>query len=615
MQGGRHRSHQRRRIRPRQTPKQQAGYPGRNRPLPKSQRTGRGRRRDQRLCLRGRRYLKRSSWAPTPAEDIEELFEQAPCGYLSLEPNSRILRANATFSSWVGYGSEELKGRSFLELLNVAGRIYYETHFAPLLRMQGHFNEVALEIVTRSKDRLPVLVNAAERRDERGGLRFIRITVFNAVDRRRYEQELLDAQRKATAASEALRELNARLEDRVAEEVAQRMNTEEALRQSQKMEIVGQLTGGVAHDFNNLLTVIVGGLDTIGRQLDRPPEEMDLARMRRARDMAHHGAQRAATLTSRLLAFSRQQTLAPQKIEPNRLLSGVADLLQRTLGETIAFETVSAGGLWQAFADPGELENALINLAVNARDAMPAGGRLTIETANASLDEAYVEALTEPVKAGQYVLIAVSDTGTGMSSETVARVFEPFFTTKETGKGTGLGLSQVYGFVRQSGGHVRIYSELGEGTTVKLYLPRATEQDVDAEPAPDVEHGADGGSETILVVEDHEDLRAYCVGVLQELGYRVLEAGNARRALDILQADPDVALLFTDVVLPDGLDGRDLAREAQRRRPGLRVLFTTGYTRNAVIHNGRLEPGVRMIGKPFTFAELAARVRAMLDEI
>ena len=420
--------------------------------------------------------------ANAQAEDIEELFEQAPCGYLSLEPNSRILRANATFASWVGYGSEELKGRSFLELLNVAGRIYYETHFAPLLRMQGHFNEVALEIVTRSKDRLPVLVNAAERRDERGGLRFIRITVFNAVDRRRYEQELLDAQRKATAASDALRELNARLEDRVAEEVAQRMKTEEALRQSQKMEIVGQLTGGVAHDFNNLLTVIVGGLDTIGRQLDRPPEEMDLARMRRARDMAHHGAQRAATLTSRLLAFSRQQTLAPQKIEPNRLISGVADLLQRTLGETIAFETVSAGGLWQAFADPGELENALINLAVNARDAMPTGGRLTIETANASLDEAYVEALTEPVKPGQYVLIAVSDTGTGMSSETVARVFEPFFTTKETGKGTGLGLSQVYGFVRQSGGHVRIYSELGEGTTVKLYLPRATEQDVDAEP-------------------------------------------------------------------------------------------------------------------------------------
>ena len=307
--------------------------------------------------------------------------------------------------------------------------------------------------------------------------------------------------------------------------------------------------------------------------------------------------------------------MAPQKIEPNRLISGVADLLQRTLGETIAFETVSAGGLWQAFADPGELENALINLAVNARGAMPAGGRLTIETANASLDEAYVEALIEPVKPGQYVLVAVSDTGTGMSSETMARVFEPFFTTKDVGKGTGLGLSQVYGFMRQSGGHVRIYSELGEGTTVKLYLPRATDQDVDAHPVMSHERTTDGGSETVLVVEDHEDLRAYCVGVLQELGYRVIEASNGHRALEILQTDTDIALLFTDVVLPDGLDGRKLAQEAQRRRPGLRVLFTTGYTRNAVIHNGRLDPGVHLIGKPFTFAELAARVRAILDGI
>lgn len=548
-----------------------------------------------------------------PAEDLEDLFEHAPCGYLSLKPNGRILRANATFASWIGSSPDELKDRAFHDLLNVAGRIYYETHFAPLLRMQGHFNEVALEIVTGSKERLPVLVNAAERRDEDGNLRFIRITVFNAVDRRRYEQELLNAQRKANAASDALRDLNARLEDRVAEEVAQRMKTEEALRQSQKMEIVGQLTGGVAHDFNNLLTIIVGGLDSIGRQLGRSPADMDLARMRRARDMAHHGALRAATLTSRLLAFSRQQTLAPQKIEPNRLISGVADLLQRTLGETIAFETVSAGALWQAFADPSELENALINLAVNARDAMPDGGRLTIETANASLDEAYVEALTEPVRPGQYVLIAVSDTGIGMSPATLARVFEPFFTTKETGKGTGLGLSQVYGFIRQSGGHVRIYSEPGEGTTVKLYLPRATAHDVDAAPLIRDVRSTDGGSETILVVEDHDDLRAYCAGVLQELGYHVLEASSGRRALEMLQADNDVALLFTDVVLPDGLNGRDLSREAQRRRPGLKVLFTTGYSRNAVINNGRLEPGVQLIGKPFTFEELAARVRAILD--
>jgi nitrogen-specific signal transduction histidine kinase len=405
------------------------------------------------------------------------------------------------------------------------------------------------------------------------------------------------------------------LEQRVAEEVAERAKAVEDLRQAQKMEAIGQLTGGVAHDFNNLLTVIIGGLETIRRQLESMPDGADKAKMRRARDMAQQGAQRAATLTVRLLAFSRRQPLDPKPIDPNRLVAGIADLLQRTLGEAVALETVSAAGLWKAQADPSELENALLNLAVNARNAMPTGGKLTIETGNASLDEAYVESLSEPVPAGQYVLIAVSDTGSGMDPETLNRIFEPFFTTKEAGKGTGLGLSQVYGFVRQSNGHIRVYSEVGEGTTVKIYLPRylGEEQAVAAGPKQ-VAREVDGGEETILLVEDHDDLRAYSSGVLRELGYKVLEAVNGRAALDLLQSHDRVDLLFTDVVLPDGMHGRMLAEEARRRRPGIKVLYTTGYTRNAIVHNGRLDAGVNLLSKPFTYDSLAAKVRRLLDQ-
>ena len=480
--------------------------------------------------------------------------------------------------------------------------------------MQGFFNEVALDLCTKEKGNLPVLVNAVERRGTAGEAQFIRLTVFNASDRRRYEKELLQARRDAEDASRKLRELNAELEARVAEEVKQRMQAEDALRQSQKMEAIGQLTGGVAHDFNNLLTIVIGGLDMIGRELDKGSEAMDPARLRRARDMAHDGARRAATLTARLLAFSRRQALAPRVVEANRLVAGVADMLQRTLGEAVALETVAAAGLWRAFADQGELENALVNLAVNSRDAMPGGGRLTIETGNVFLDEAYVASLTEPVAAGQYVMIAVSDTGQGMSSDTLARVFEPFFTTKEVGKGTGLGLSQVYGFIRQTGGHVRIYSEVGEGTTVKLYLPRAKEGDLPSEPRVTIDDSAHGGRETILMVEDHEDLRIYSGGILRELGYNVMEAKNGLEALAIVDAAASLDLLFTDIVLPGGMDGRVLADEACRRRGGLKVLFTTGYSRNAIVHNGRLDVGVELLGKPFTFAELAAKVRALLDK-
>jgi PAS domain S-box-containing protein len=548
------------------------------------------------------------------AEDFEDLFENAPCGYLSLQADGRIHKANTTFSSWTGFSRAELLGKRFHELLNVAGKIYYETHFAPLLRMQGYFNEVALDLLTKEGQRLSVLVNALERRDDTDQPLCTRLIVFNATDRRRYERELLEARANAESASTELQQLNATLESRVTQAVAQQLQAEEALRHSQKFEAIGQLTGGVAHDFNNLLTVIIGGLDTIARQIEQLPPTAELARMRRARDMAQHGARRAATMTARLLALSRQQSLSPTAINVNRLLSDVADLLQRTLGETIAFETVNGAGAWHAFADAGELENVLINLAINARDAMPHGGRLTIETSNARLDDAYVSTLAEPVAAGQYVLIAVSDTGHGMDQETLARVFEPFFTTKEIGKGTGLGLALAYAFVRQSGGHVRIYSEVGSGTTVKLYLPKAASVEARVEPAAaSVPSRLDGSGETILVVEDDEDLRAFSTEALQELGYNVLQARSGRAALQILQTDSDIALLFTDLVLPDGMNGKQLADEALRRRPGLKVLFTTGYALNAIVHHGRLNPGLSVLSKPFTFEELALKCRSMLD--
>lgn len=414
-------------------------------------------------------------------------------------------------------------------------------------------------------------------------------------------------------AEERLRQLNETLEQRVASEIRERMKAEEAFRQAQKMEAIGQLTGGIAHDFNNLLTVILGNLDVLRRSSGGNAQRLDDDEFRRLTNAAVRGAERAAALTQRLLAFSRRQPLMPTPVEVNKLVAGMSDLLRRTLGESIAIETVLAGGLWRVSADANQLENALLNLAVNARDAMPAGGKLTIETANSHLDETYAAAHDE-VQAGQYVLIAMTDTGTGMPKDVAGKAFDPFFTTKEMGQGTGLGLSQVYGFVKQSGGHVKIYSEPGEGTTVKLYLPRlvgGAAQD-DGTPKPRrIPAGARG--ETILVVEDDADVRTYSVEMLREIGYRVLEAADGPAALRVLEGEPGIHLLFTDVGLPGGLNGRQLADEARQRRPALKVLFTTGYARNAIIHAGRLDPGVELLVKPFTYAALDTKIRQVLD--
>jgi signal transduction histidine kinase len=415
--------------------------------------------------------------------------------------------------------------------------------------------------------------------------------------------EMAAIRRRSEAELEAI---NRNLEQRIRNEVAERIKVEETLRQAQKMESIGQLTGGVAHDFNNLLTVIMGGLETIRRANpdDRP-------RIGRAVDMAFQGAQRAANLTSRLLAFSRRQPLSPRPLDLNILVREMSELLHRTLGETIELENVISPRLWPVEVDQNQLEAAILNLAVNARDAMPMGGKLTIETANTALDESY-SARDAEVVPGQYVMLSISDNGEGMSEDTLARAFEPFYTTKEVGKGTGLGLSMVYGFVKQSRGHVTIYSEEGQGTTVKIYFPRFL-GDVGSADVEELRQSPSASrDEVILVVEDNSDVRTYSVDILTELGYKVLEAGDASAAMRILERADRVDLLFTDVVLP-GENGRILADRALIIRPALRVLFTTGYSRNAIVHQGRLDSHVHLISKPFTFDQLAAKVRDVLD--
>lgn len=412
--------------------------------------------------------------------------------------------------------------------------------------------------------------------------------------------------RESFAALTAARDRLALANRQLLDQVTRREAAESQLRQAQKMEALGQLTGGIAHDFNNMLGVIMGALDLVKRRIAKGDYGVE-----RFLDAATIASERAATLTQRLLAFARQQPLAPQPLDANKMIAAMSDLLHSTLGEHIQIETVTAAGLWTVLADSQQLENAILNIAINGRDAMPDGGKLTIETGNAYLDQAYC-AQNPEVKPGQFALIAVTDTGIGMSADVAARVFDPFFTTKPTGKGTGLGLSQVYGFVKQSSGHIKIYSEPGSGTTVKIYLPRliADAKDIKRTTLEPMRTG--DRNEIILVVEDDPLMRRLATEALHELGYTVFDCDGAANALATLDRVTDVKLLFTDVVMPD-INGKKLADEAVRRRPGLKVLFTTGYTANAVVHGGVLDTGVNFISKPFTLDQLAAKVRTVLD--
>jgi signal transduction histidine kinase/ActR/RegA family two-component response regulator len=391
------------------------------------------------------------------------------------------------------------------------------------------------------------------------------------------------------------------------EQIARRELVESQLRQSQKMEAIGQLTGGIAHDFNNMLGVIMGAHDLISRRIKKG----DFG-IQRFLDAAISAAERAAILTQRLLAFARQQPLEPQPIDANKMIVNMSDLLKSTLGENIQIETVPAAALWTVNADAQQLESAILNIAINGRDAMPEGGKLTIETANSYLDEAYCRQNPE-IAPGEFVLVAVTDTGTGIPADVIARVFDPFFTTKPTGKGTGLGLSQVYGFVKQSKGHIKIYSEPNAGTTVKIYLPRIVGDANEIRTAAVKPMQTGDRSETILVVEDDPLMCKLTCDALAELGYTILQAASAAEALAILDQQSNIKLLFTDVVMPD-VNGKKLAEEALRRRPDLKVLYTTGYTANAVVHGGVLDAGVQFITKPFTLDQLAAKVRTALDE-
>nr|WP_325265893.1 response regulator [uncultured Rhizobium sp.] len=475
--------------------------------------------------------------------------------------DARIMAANPAMLALVGQAEQELLGQPFMDYVHPSDR-------------QATLDEVA------KLDKGLRTLNFVNRYRGEGGV--YRTVSWAAVP----DNNVIHAVgRDVTAETEAAEQLR---------------KAELALQQSQKMESIGNLTGGVAHDFNNLLQVVSGNLQLLSKEV--VGNDRAVKRIANALD----GVNRGAKLASQLLSFGRRQPLEPKVINIGRLVTGMDEMLKRSLGEAVEIETVVSAALWNVQVDPTQIENALLNLAINARDAMDGTGRLTIEASNITLDGVYARDNPE-VKPGSYVMLAVSDTGSGMSPEIVAKVFEPFFSTKPEGKGTGLGLSMVFGFVKQSGGHIKIYSEVGEGTSIKLYFPQVL---ADEDLIVDMDVGKiEGGTETILVAEDDQAVRATAVELLRDLGYSVITANDAESALVVLQSGVHVDLLFTDVVMPGPLKSPELARIAREKNPALSVLYTSGYTENSIVHGGRLDPGVQLLSKPYTKEAMARKIR------
>ncbi len=555
-----------------------------------------------RILKRAEAVQQRNDVLAAEAGQLRQLFAQAP-GFIAVVRGPRHVYeiANPAFCKLIGHedvvgkamreASPEVEGQGLFELVD---RVYATGEPQVLRGRSVHLMQA--ETGTLEERFIDVVYQPVC--DKGGMVSGIFIQGTDITDQRRAEIELMrhrdELESLVVQRTEALRKSD-----------MDRLAMQAALHQSQKMEALGKLTGGVAHDFNNALQIIAGNLHLLRRTASA--DEQTQRRLAGALG----GVERGAKLASHLLAFARKQPLVPVVLNTGRLLRELDDLLRWTLGEAIELETVVAGGIWNTLVDRNFLENALLNLAINARDAMQdqGQGRLTIEAGNASLDDAYAQAHTEVV-AGQYVMIAVSDTGSGMSEDIVQKVFEPFFTTKPEGHGTGLGLSMVYGFVKQSGGHIKIYSEPGHGTTVRLYLPRSVEAEDAAEPLSLIP--ALGGSETILVVEDDAQVRETAVDLLTELGYKVLKAADAQSALAVVESGVPIDLLFTDVVMPGTLRSPELARRAKLIQPRIEILFTSGYTENSIVHGGRLDPGVALLSKPYARDELARKIRNIL---
>jgi PAS domain S-box-containing protein len=494
-----------------------------------------------------------------------------------LDPEGRIANWNAGAERIKGYAVDEIVGRHF--------SIFYTAE-----ELEKKVPWTALETARREGR-----FTAEGWRVRKDGSRFWANVVIDAIE---------DDDGELIGFAKITRDLTERREAQLELERSQ-----QALFQAQKMDAVGQLTGGLAHDFNNLLAGISGSLELMRMRM----AQGRLQDVERYVNAALGATSRAAALTHRLLAFSRRQTLDPKVVDANRLIAGMEDLARRTIGPTVTLEAVFAAGLWPCRCDPHQLENAILNLCINARDAMPDGGRLTIETANTWID--HDTARERDLPQGQYIAVCVSDTGTGMTPEVIARAFDPFFTTKPAGKGTGLGLSMIYGFARQSGGQVRIYSEEGHGATVKLYLPRHHGEAADEAPVPEpVEAPRATDGETVLIVDDEPTVRMLVADTLSELGYQAIETGDAASGLRVLKSDARVDLLVSDVGLPGGMNGKQMADEARKSRPDLKVLFITGYAENAAISNGHLEPGMHVLSKPFAIDRLAARIRAIIAQ-